>query len=100
MKERISTFAKGKVNSVDMSVFFEPQYISEFIEPDSTMQGSFTLSFSGGEKVKGCIFSTNRRMVVSKEQFKVEKAEITYCFYGKGMREGDIIQGDFIILCE
>lgn len=100
MKERISAFAKGKVNSVDMSVFFEPQYISEFIEPDSMMQGSFTLSFSGGEKVKGCIFSTNRRMVVSKEQFKVEKAEITYCFYGKGMREGDIIQGDFIILCE
>lgn len=100
MKETISAFAKGKVNSVEASVFFEPQYISEFIEPDSTMQGSFNLAFSGGQKIKGCIFSTNRRMIVSKEQFKVEKAEITYVFYGTGMREGDIIQGDFIILCE
>lgn len=100
MKETIAELAKGKVNIVDSSFEFEPKYISEFIEPDSTMQGSFAISFSGGRKIKGCIFSTNRRMHVSKEQFKVEKAEISYTFYGKGMREGDIIQGDFIILCE
>ena len=100
MKETISAFAKGKVNSVEAKAFFEPQYISEFIEPDSTLQGSFTLCFSKGQKIKGCIFSTNRRMNVLKEQFKVEKAEISYVFYGTGMREGDIIQGDFIILCE
>lgn len=100
MKETISALAKGKVNSVEVKADLEPQYISEFIEPDSIMKGSFNLSFDGGRKVKGCIFSTNRRMHVSKEQFNVEMAEICYVFYGTGMREGDIIQGDFIILCE
>lgn len=100
MKDTISAFAKGKINSVEATISFDPQYISEFIEPDSVMQGSFNIVSSGGKKIKGCIFSTNRRMIPAKEQFLADRAEITYTFCGTGMREGDIIQGDFIVLCQ
>lgn len=100
MKETISAFAKGKINIEELTPAINPGQILEFIEPDSTMQGSFMVDFGSGKRIKACVFSTNRRMTLNKEQFHSEKIELIYTFNGIGMNEGDVIQGDVILLCE
>lgn len=99
MKEIISAYAKGKFNISDSEVLCKPSYISECIEPDAIFNGSFLIEFSGG-RTKGCVFSTNRRMTLEKDKFLAEKIELKYSFCGLGLKEGDIIQGDFVILSE
>ncbi len=99
MKETISAFAKGQVHIEHPEVSL-PEYITAFIEPYGTLQGSISLSFACEDNVRGFVFSTNRRMRPEKKEFSGTRIELPYTFYGKGMEEGDVVQGDFMILSE
>lgn len=99
MRNRIQQLAKGRFEYGEPAVSFsEDKIVIEVLE-NADYSGSFSINCQGREEIRGVIYSTNARMECLTPQFAGSSVTVRYCFHGKGLREGDICEGSFVIVC-
>ncbi len=99
MRKRIQRLARGQFEYVKPVVEFSEEKISIHVMEDADYPGSFEMLCTNGQKLRGIVYSTNDRMECLTPQFDGEKVRIRYCFHGKGLSEGNICEGSFLIVC-
>ena len=99
MRKRIQRLARGQFEYVKPVVEFSEEKISIHVMEDADYPGSFEMLCTNGQKLRGIVYSTNDRMECLTPQFEGEKVRIRYCFHGKGLSEGNICEGSFLIVC-
>jgi len=61
--------------------------------------GNFAVKSTNHIPVRGIVYSTNPRMECLTPQFEGEEVRIRYQFHSKGLVEGEVEKGDFVIVC-
>ena len=65
---------------------------------DEVCEGSFKIYGPGSRLTRGTVFSTESRMRCLEESFIGEESDIPYSFDSRGLEEGDVVKGEFIVL--
>ena len=99
MYKRIEEITEGKVHSSLPMIHVTPQQVELEIVEGATVQGSFHIKSQRAVPVKGVVLSSDLRMEVINPQFQETETEIRFVFHGETMREGEVVNGDFYILC-
>ena len=61
--------------------------------------GEFTITAINKTAVRGMVYSSDSRMECLTPRFEGEEVRILYKFHSAGLMEGDILKGDFFIVC-
>lgn len=97
MRKRIRAIADGKFDYKEMDVSVSTERIEHMAKKDEKLHGSLVLESRDERKLKGLIYTTDRRMVCSEVQFQGRKVRIVYEFHTTGMQEGDTNKGEIYI---
>ncbi|MDY5701251.1 MAG: DUF5717 family protein, partial [Lachnospiraceae bacterium] len=57
------------------------------------VRGNFTVESKRGDQIKGFLTCTDPRMKCTPLKFQGTKIEFGFCFNGKGMQPGEVIEG-------
>lgn len=68
------------------------------IKKGEVRRGSFYIRAKGMDEVSGTIVSHQNRMVCETVTFHEREAEIFYIFDGRGMEEGEVLQGEIEVI--
>ena len=99
MRKRILRLARGKFEYVKPLLSFSDETIDLTVIENSEHSGSFSIISENHVPMRGVIYSTNPRMECLTPQFEGEEVKIRYKFHGKGLSEGEVIKGNFVIVC-
>lgn len=92
MAERMTAGCESNVEFSVSRVEFEAQ-------KGRQAEGEFVIKSAGRFPVRGTVCSSEPRMECLVEEFEGEEVTIPYRFHSDGLREGDILSGEFFILC-
>lgn len=99
MRKRILRLARGKFEYVKPLLSFSDETIDLTVIENSEHSGSFSIVSENHVPMRGVIYSTNPRMECLTPQFEGEEVKIRYKVHGKGLSEGEVIKGNFVIVC-
>lgn len=99
MRKRIGQIAKGKFEYVKPTITFSEDPIHFNVFGDADYSGSFTMNSTHYDRVRGVVYSTNVRMECLTPQFEGEEVMIRYRFHSRGLTEGEVHEGGFVIVC-
>ena len=99
MRQRIGQIARGKFDCVKPVLKFSEEKIELQVIEGNCEAGSFVISCSNQETIRGVIYSTNPRMECLNPQFEGEEIRVRYKFNSVGLCEGDSEKGEFLIVC-
>lgn len=97
MRKRIRAIAEGKFDYKDIEVRVSKERIERMARKNEVLKGSVVLESSDERKLKGLIYTTDRRMVCEEVQFRGKKVQVSYEFDTTGMEEGDTNKGEIYI---
>lgn len=100
MKEKLERFSKGDFEYELPFICLSEEEIRFSVETGKCCEGSFTISNSGGRRMKGYVYSTNRFMELKTYSFQDAENIITYCFHAASLKAGDEIQGELYIVSD
>lgn len=99
MRKRIRQIARGKFEYDEPSLSLPEEEMSLTVTEGQEYTGSFEITSVNHIPVRGIVYSTNPRMECLTPQFEGEEVRIRYQFYSKGLVEGEVEKGDFVIVC-
>ena len=99
MRKRIKQLARGKFEHTKPELHFSEEMIEFTVIEGNTYEGSFVIKSTDNKKIRGIVYTTNPRMECLTPQFEGEEVRIRYEFNSKGLSEGLIETGDFVIVC-
>lgn len=99
MRARIGQIAAGRFNGTKPILVFSEETIDLSVIEGRSEAGSFVIESTNQIKICGIVYSTNPRMECLNPHFEGEKVRIRYQFNSKGLTEGDICEGKFVIVC-
>lgn len=99
MRKRIRQLARGKFEYTKPVLSFSEETIALEVMENSDFSGDFTFMASDDAMLRGVVYSTNARMECLTPQFEGREIRIRYQFHGKGLTEGEVQKGDFVIVC-
>nr|WP_308650618.1 DUF5717 family protein [uncultured Agathobacter sp.] len=99
MRARIGQIAAGRFNSTKPILAFSEETIDLSVIEGRSEAGSFVIESTNQIKIRGIVYSTNPRMECLNPHFEGEKVRIRYQFNSKGLTEGDVCEGKFVIVC-
>ncbi len=80
------------------NLVFSTEKIEMTLRPNKVFEGYFEIEEEHGEFVEGYVYSSSVRMSVMEENFYGARIAIKYKFNSEGMRQGDAVRGEFIIV--
>ncbi len=98
MRKRISQIARGKFEYAKPVVSFSEEKVNLTVIEGREENGSFEIYCKDEEKIRGVVYSTDPRMECLTSQFEGEDVRIRYQFHSRGLAEGDVCQGNFVIV--
>ena len=99
MRARIGQIAAGRFNGTKPILAFSEETIDLSVIEGRSEAGSFVIESTNQIKICGIVYSTNPRMECLNPHFEGEKVRIRYQFNSKGLTEGDVCEGKFVIVC-
>ncbi|MCR5716208.1 MAG: DUF5717 family protein [Lachnospiraceae bacterium] len=98
MKEIIDRILEGRFDYDSGSLSFSQSKIELTIAPDQVVEGSFRIDADPNHLTEGFVLSSDLRMECLTNHFSGSVNEIGFRFQGKGLEEGDVLKGNFIII--
>ena len=99
VRTRIGQIAAGRFNGTKPILAFSEETIDLSVIEGRSEAGSFVIESTNQIKICGIVYSTNPRMECLNPHFEGEKVRIRYQFNSKGLTEGDVCEGKFVIVC-
>lgn len=116
MRKRIEQLAKGKFEHKKPELSFSEETIEFSVYEGADYTGEFTITCKNQVPIRGVVYSTNSRMKCLTPQFDSkanrtiggyeqilvdsdETVKIRYQFHSKGLEEGVVEKGRFVIVC-
>lgn len=99
VRARIGQIAAGRFNGTKPILAFSEETIDLSVIEGRSEAGSFVIESTNQIKICGIVYSTNPRMECLNPHFEGEKVRIRYQFNSKGLTEGDVCEGKFVIVC-
>ena len=99
MRKRIRQIARGKFEYTKPVLSFSEENIELEVMENANLTGDFSFSTSEEATLRGVVYSTDARMECLTPQFEGREIKIRYQFHGKGLSEGEMIKGNFVIVC-
>lgn len=100
VRRRIEQLLNGKFEYETAKLKIVPEKLELAVKQGQTVSGSFCLSSSSGNKVRGFIYSSSARMVFEPIEFQGVTNEIRYQMDVNGMEQGAREEGIFTICTE
>ena len=100
VRKRIRQIARGRFDYEKPLISLSEEELKLQVTEGQEYSGSFTITSSNHVQVRGLVYSTSPRMECLTPQFEGEEVRIRYQFHSKGLVEGDVETGDFVIVCE
>ncbi len=99
MRKRIRQIARGRFEYDRPALLLPEEELSITVIEGQDDTGSFEITSTNHITVRGIVYSTNPRMECLTPQFEGEEVRIRYQFHSRGLVEGEIEKGDFVIIC-
>lgn len=100
MRKRIRQIARDKFEYDQPCISLPEEELSLQVLEGQTYEGSFSVASTNRIPVRGIVYTTNSRMECLTTQFEGEEIRIRYQFHSKGLVEGEVEKGDFVLVCE
>ena len=100
MRKRIRQIARDKFEYDQPCISLPEEELSIQVLEGQTYEGSFSVASTNRIPVRGIVYTTNPRMECLTTQFEGEEIRIRYQFHSKGLVEGEVEKGDFVLVCE
>lgn len=98
MQEIINQILEGNFDYENASLDFSCTKIEISIQKGEDYEGSFHILSASGSLTTGYVYSSDLRMECRTPQFAGNEEEISFCFHGTNMEEGDVVKGDFTVV--
>ena len=98
MQEVINQILEGNFDYENGSLDFSCAKIELSIQKGQICEGSFHIYGVSGTFTSGTVLSSDSRMECLNTEFIGTDEEISYCFHGETLEEGDVIKGNFYII--
>lgn len=99
MRKRIRQLARGKFEYDKPSLSILEKELELVVVEGQELSGSFTIASTSHVPIRGVVYSTSPRMECLTPQFEGEEVRIRYQFHSRGLVEGDVEKGSFMIVC-
>jgi hypothetical protein len=97
LKRRIEQLMNGRFEYEIPTLSVSKDRIDETTGKNEIYRGEFHLLSVREKKVKGSIYSSNRRAIMSPSQFHGTSIQVLYEVDTAGLQEGEIVEGYFIV---
>lgn len=98
MKEVIEQLLEGNFEYENGSLDFSCTKLELTIKKGESCEGSFKILGDSGKYTKGVVSSSDSRMECLTTEFVGSEEEISYCFHGEDLEEGDVVKGEFFVI--
>lgn len=98
MQEVISRILEGNFDYENGSLDFSCTKLELVLQKGEACIGSFFVYAEPGRYTEGHVSASDLRMECLTSHFVGESGEISYCFHGEHMEEGDVVKGNFCII--
>ncbi len=99
MKELIDKLSLGIIEYESPIMQVSISKIEIAVNANASFNDSFDIFCTNDKELKGLIYSTDRRLIISNNIFIGKKNTIHYSIDTKYVREGEIIEGNISIVC-
>ncbi len=100
MKEKINLFAKGKFEYQHAAVQIKPEKLILEVDAGGCLSGSFAVTNTGGELMKGLVCTDCYAMQIETEVFQGEENTIHYSFHAENLLPGENVSGKLQIISD
>lgn len=100
MRKRIRELAHGKIYLNEPTLIMSPDKISLEVLEGGKVSGEFSFHSDTDDVVRGNVYSSLARMECFTPVFDGRKITIRYEFNSAGLKEGDVLKGDFYIVSD
>lgn len=98
MQDVINRILEGNFETDNSSLSFSCTKLECTISQGADYEGSFRILSEEGSFTTGKIYSTDIRMECLTSIFTGNNEEISFCFHGNEMAEGEVVRGNFYII--
>ena len=98
MQEVINQILEGNFDYENGSLDFSCTKIELSIQKGQKVEGSFHIYGVPGTFTSGTVLSSDIRMECLNTEFIGTDEDISYCFHGETLEEGDVVKGNFYII--
>lgn len=98
MRQTVEKILSGKFDYEKGALDLSVSRIELALCPGEEYAGAFVVQGIPGRNTEGHVFCNDMRMRVVTTEFKGDISEIYYTFNAKGLEEGDVIQGEIVII--
>ncbi len=99
MRKRIQQLARGKFQYARPLLSFSADKVDIEVTEDRDYTGDFIITSTNHVPFRGVVYTSDSRMECLTPQFEGEEVRIRYQFHSNGLIEGDIVKGDFFLIC-
>jgi hypothetical protein len=99
VRKRIRQMARGKFEYAKPVLSFSEESIELEVMENTEYSGDFSMTAAEDGVLRGVVYSTNARMECLTPQFEGQEVRIRYQFHGRGLTEGEMQKGEFVIVC-
>jgi hypothetical protein len=99
LRRRIQQMAAGIIDSARPLLSFSTDRICPEVAEGRDYTGEFTVTSTNHVPFRGFVYTPDARMECLTPQVEGEEAKIQYRFHSEGLTEGDILTGDFVLIC-
>ena len=95
MQETIKRILEGNFDYENGSLEFSCTKIEISLQKGNIYEGSFNITVTSDGFTNGYVTTSDIRMECLTTEFVGNDVEISYCFHGENMEEGDVLKGTF-----
>lgn len=99
MRKRIQQLARGKFEYARPLLSFSTEKVDIEVLEGRDYAGDFVITSENHVPFRGMIYTSDSRMECLTPQFEGEEVRIRYQFHSNGLVEGDIVKGEFYVIC-
>lgn len=100
LREVIEKLSNGIFDYESDKIIFDVPSIEKGLTKDEMYSGSFRMGSESGQKIKGLIYTSNKRLICETKEFNDNDITVKYTFDTLGLDAGDEIKGDIRIVSE
>lgn len=98
MHKMIDEVLKGNFDYENGSLDFSCTKIELTLKKGEQREGAFHILSTPGQFTNGLVFSSDLRMECLTEEFTGCDEEVSFCFHGENLDEGDVVKGSFYVI--
>ncbi len=100
MESHIDRILNGEMGYEHTSLYFPEKSLSLTVYENEDTEGIFHVHSGSDREINGTVCTSDPRMNCDNVVLDKGRAEIHFCFRGKGLEAGTVIKGDISLICE